>query len=57
MILPPKIVHRKGEDKFPTKNPIAESIEVDTYAGKVHIEWDQDAAVTPIAQLPFLFNF
>ncbi|MFK5986336.1 MAG: hypothetical protein QM479_13065 [Pseudomonadota bacterium] len=27
------------------------------YAGKVHVEWDQDAAVTPIGQLPFFIQF
>jgi hypothetical protein len=40
-----------GEDVLP------EAVEVETYAGKLHIEWDPDAAVTPIGQLPFLFSF
>ena len=46
-----------GEDKLPIKTALFEAVEVDTYAGKVHIEWDQDAAVTPIGQLPFFIQF
>jgi hypothetical protein len=32
-------------------------IGVDTYGGKVHVEWDPDAAVTPLGQLPFFISF
>ena len=34
-----------------------ESIGIDTYAGKIHVEWDPDAAVTPLGQLPFFIEF
>jgi hypothetical protein len=30
-----------------------DSIRLDTYAGKVHVEWDPQAAVIPLGQLPF----
>lgn len=30
---------------------------VDTYAGKLHVEWDPSAAVTPLGQLPFFIEF
>ena len=30
---------------------------VDTFDGKVHVEWDPTAAVTPIGQLPFFIQF
>jgi len=30
---------------------------VDTYDGKVHIEWDPNAAVTPMGQLPYFIQF
>jgi hypothetical protein len=30
---------------------------VDTYAGKLHVEWDPQAAVTPLGQLPFFIEF
>jgi len=34
-----------------------ERIGIDTYAGKIHVEWDPDAAVTPLGQLPFFIEF
>jgi len=30
---------------------------VDTYAGQLHVEWDPQAAVTPLGQLPFFIEF
>jgi len=30
---------------------------LDTYAGKIHVEWDRQAAVTPLGQLPFFIEF
>lgn len=33
------------------------TIAVDTFAGKVHIEWDPAAAVTPLGQLSFFIDF
>jgi len=32
-------------------------VAVDTFAGRIHIEWDPDAAVTPLGQLPFFIEF
>jgi len=32
-------------------------IGIDTYAGKIHVEWDPQAAVTPLGQLPFFIEF
>ena len=32
-------------------------VPVDTFAGRIFIEWDQDAAVTPMGQLPFFIEF
>jgi hypothetical protein len=34
-----------------------ERIGVDTFGGKVHVEWDPQAAVTPLGQLPFFIEF
>ncbi len=50
MVLPPKPSHPTGELLAIPLNPLAEAIEVETYAGKVHVEWDPDAAVTPLGQ-------
>ena len=30
---------------------------VETYAGRLHVEWDSQAAVTPLGQLPFFIEF
>jgi hypothetical protein len=32
-------------------------VAVETYAGRIHVEWDPDAAVTPMGQLPFFIEF
>jgi hypothetical protein len=32
-------------------------VELDTFAGKLHVEWDPQAAVTPLGQLPFFIEF
>ena len=32
-------------------------VSVDTFAGRIQVEWDQDAAVTPMGQLPFFIEF
>lgn len=36
---------------------VTERIGVDTFGGKVHVEWDPQAAVTPLGQLPFFIEF
>lgn len=35
----------------------ASRVPVDTFAGRIHVEWDQDAEVTPFGQLPFFIEF
>ena len=32
-------------------------VPVDTFAGRIHVEWDHSAAVTPMGQLPFFIEF
>ena len=49
--------HQNGE---PQKSLIAQSIDkvaVDTYDGRVHIDWDHGAPVTPFGQLAFFIEF
>lgn len=53
---PVKPAHPLGESNLPVELGLPKDIEVDTYAGKLHIEWDPDAAVTPIGQLPFFIQ-
>jgi len=57
MVLPPKALHPAGEAVLAEKRPLSTAIEVETFAGKVHVEWDPTAAVTPIGQLPFFIEF
>jgi hypothetical protein len=42
---------------MPQKQALSKAIEVETYAGKIHVEWDPTAAVTPIGQLAFFIEF
>lgn len=50
---PGAVTHRSGEQ------PSVEdwSAIADTFAGRVHIEWDSAAPVTPFGQLPFFIDF
>lgn len=57
MVLPPVPTHPKGEAKLPIETGIFEPIEVDTFDGKVRVEWEPNASVTPIGQLPFFIQY
>ena len=62
MKLPEILSHQKGEALEPEKKPdyllIDESkLAVDTFGGRVHVEWDPQSAVTPLGQLPFFIEF
>lgn len=50
-------LHPTGEVKITSNFASDEAVEVDTYGGKVHIEWSPQAAVTPLGQLPFFIDF
>lgn len=57
MVLPPKIVHPNGEtESIPKKREISALI-ADTFDGKIHIEWDPQAQVIPLGQLPFFIQY
>jgi hypothetical protein len=49
--------HPLGEAVRVENSSISKAIEVETFAGKGHVEWDPTAAVTPIGQLPFFIEF
>lgn len=57
MVLKPIIVHPPGERKPILEGILSAQVEVDTYDGKLFVEWDPDAAVTPLGQLPFFIQF
>lgn len=49
-------VHPKGEAKISSKQPEA-LIPIDTFGGRIHVEWNPESAVTPLGQLPFFIDF
>lgn len=61
MVLPPKPIHPTGElpEVLNKPNLLAAnvSLAVETFGGRVHVEWDPQAAVTPLGQLPFFIEF
>lgn len=46
-----------GEAKRKRKALANTTIALDTFGGRVHVEWDPQAAVTPLGQLPFFIDF
>ena len=52
-----KIAHPAGAGKSPSSKPKNHSLATETFGGKIHVEWDPTAAVTPIGQLPFFIQF
>lgn len=48
--------HPAGEQ--PSVEPfVAGAVPVDTYAGRIDVAWDPEAAVTPLGQLPFFIEY
>ena len=50
-------IHPAGESEISAKKRLAQALEVDTFDGKLHVEWDENATVTPLGQLPFFIQF
>ena len=57
MVLPPKTIHPKGELEISLKKREIAGLIADTFDGKIHIEWDPQAQVTPLGQLPFFIQY
>ncbi|MFK0569567.1 transposase [Endozoicomonas sp.] len=57
MVLVPKPTHPEGEPKELGKPLSSATIEVDTFEGKIHVEWEPGASVTPMGQLDFFIQF
>jgi len=53
MKLPPKSIHPESERNLDPKS----DYELDTYNGKLHVAWDEDAQVTPLGQLSFFIQY
>jgi Transposase DDE domain group 1 len=46
-----------GEAKRKALLGARQSVALDTFGGRIHVEWDPAAAVTPLGQLPFFIEF
>lgn len=61
MKLPEKKTHQNGESESVQKyiELISDNstLAVDTFGGRIHVEWDPQSAVTPLGQLPFFIEF
>lgn len=51
------VAHRKGEPEKGEWSEEPSGCAVDTYAGKVHIRWDESAAVTAMGQMPVFVDY
>jgi hypothetical protein len=52
-----KWAHPLGEDNALSVEAVNDQLATETFGGKIHVEWDPTAAVTPIGQLPFFIQF
>ena len=52
-----KQFHPEGALKTGTSRAVSASLTTETFDGKIHVEWDPTAAVTPIGQLPFFIQY
>ncbi|MBA2727561.1 MAG: transposase [Parachlamydiaceae bacterium] len=59
-----EILHPEGEPNSPSNSSKKETLPTqlnrtvcDTFQGVVHLEWDPQAPVTPLGQLPFFIDF
>jgi hypothetical protein len=52
-----KMPHPLGEENSSPNRSINDPLATETYGGKIHVEWDPTAAVTPIGQLPFFIQY
>ena len=50
-------LHPTGESESTELGLVLGPVAVDTFGGRVHVEWDPQAAVTPFGQLPFFTEF
>ena len=49
--------HPTGETRSTALTVVPGPVAVDTFGGRIHVEWDAEAAVTPLGQLPFFIAF
>lgn len=52
-----RTLHPTGESPGTDLVAVLGPVPVETFAGRVHVEWDPAAALTPLGQLPFFTEF
>jgi hypothetical protein len=50
-------IHPTGEAENGGLVPGSGPVAADTFAGRIHVEWDPQAEVTPLGKLPFFTEF
>ena len=50
-------LHPMGDQSAVADHGLPPGINLDSFAGPVHVEWDAEAALTPLGQLPFFIDF
>jgi len=51
------VIHLEGEQELVVVGVPNQGSTVDTYGGRIHVKWDETAAVTPFGQLAFFIEF
>jgi hypothetical protein len=49
--------HRSGEQSEVVEREPPRSVDLDSFFGPIRVEWDHEAAMTPLGQLPFFIDF
>lgn len=53
----PKVIHPEGDKEIAPPKGEIRALAANTFDGKIHIEWDPQAQVTPLGQLSFFIQF
>ena len=53
----PLSAHPSGEQSLVVEEGFTGGVELDSFDGTVRVEWDHEAAMTPLGQLPFFVDF
>ena len=51
------VTHPQGEQQNGALIPVSGPVRLDTFGGRIHVEWNPEAAVTPLGQLPFFIDY
>lgn len=43
-----RMIHLTGETEPTRLNPVSEPVTVETFGGRIRVDWNPDAAITPL---------